>query len=1352
MRDYDLSGLSARSFEQLVQSLATKVLGIKVQVFGDGPDGGREATFDGRVPYSTGAASWDGYGVIQAKFRQRAQGSPKDAEWALRHLRDELRKYRTARDGRRQPDYYIFATNVVLTPVLKRGSKDRAIEALEAFKRESSLSDYDIWDYDKLRTLLDQSEDIRRAYAAWITPGDVLATVIDSINHSRPDFDSILTTFLQKELLSDQFANLEQAGRAADERIPTARVFVDLPAYDQPVPEQYEFLENGKEPPGCVAQLLETASLRLDHDLPLPPRAHAEQDSTPLRHPGRFVLIGGPGQGKTTLGQYACQLFRAAILKDKPGNLLSAETKAAIDLIYGGEEQQLLTISTARRFPLRVVLSKFGTLLASPDEADVDSVLSYLVHHIKHRVDSEITADDLRSWLKIYPWFIVFDGLDEVPASSNRNAVLDAIRDFWVDLAGSDVLVLATTRPQGYNADFSPQLYNHRWLADLTTQRAMTYAKRLTMVRYVGDKDRQEKVLTRLQRASTVDTTARLMRSPLQVTIMATLVDRMGQPPQERWNLFSKYYDVIYQRETERDIPAASILADYKTEIDSIHRRVALLLQIEAETSGSTDARLSADRFGRIVDARLAEEGHDEVRRISLRSSIIEAATDRLVFLVGLEANRVGFEIRSLQEYMAAEGLMDGSDDEIRKRLAEIAPISSWRNVFLFAAGKCFSDRQHLRDAIHTICSLLNEDIDDEAMRITLAGSRLALDLLEDGSVLRQPRYLQLLAREALRLLDLSPDLLQVRLAAVYTADAERVYKEEILRRLGSADTRRRLGALTCLVVLSASKVSWASRLITAHWPTDADEEATIAITAGPRGLSGALKRRIYPHLGRWTVEDVQTLYLALGYRAARNRRGPRGKEFLHGLEKALGMYQPSRPHVVLWHMDNGKLALAFESITSEENRALVEMAEASEEVDQLSPDWLPFVAGGRLASNPSATTLARELRLLAAAGQSRGTMSQLGVGRRTWLVSSLPWPLGACIGAASAAEDLESLAGLAEQGALGDFSDWKEAETRWQAIGLATEDIEYVARIDLPFDSSISTVGFPLLGSKYFEVGLSEGRLSALVAAYQQMRQGKTRNKMADIVLDAYDTYTYNRFEKDTDAWARLCKGERPESWVEPWPVDDLLGLYRDSTGVRSEFQDFDVLYRSWCNRKFDKESLELLDAIGTKVERAIGSDPLENWSKALLATYLANKKYQGVLRLLALLHFRGHTTEPLSYKDDIRKLRSVSLMGSAVIMKLRSGTLEDADVKALEGRINELVRTDSEIARRIIDAGRYAYGAAPMRLLMTMYAECMTSVDLRLASSALQVVTEYLDRRKSRLREPTVWTQLHIPIDLSV
>ena len=60
---------------------------------------------------------------------------------------------------------------------------------------------------------------------------------------------------------------------------------------------------------------------------------------------------------------------------------------------------------------------------------------------------------------------------------------------------------------------------------------------------------------------------ARLMRSPLQVTIMATLVDKLGQPPQERWSLFKEYYNVIYNREVEREIPAAAILRERKADI-----------------------------------------------------------------------------------------------------------------------------------------------------------------------------------------------------------------------------------------------------------------------------------------------------------------------------------------------------------------------------------------------------------------------------------------------------------------------------------------------------------------------------------------------------------------------------------------------------------------------------------------------------------------------------------------------------------------------------------------------------------------------------------------------------------------
>jgi hypothetical protein len=69
----------------------------------------------------------------------------------------------------------------------------------------------------------------------------------------------------------------------------------------------------------------------------------------------------------------------------------------------------------------------------------------------------------------------------------------------------------------------------------------MAYAKRLVDVRYAGEPDRQQKILTRLQKASTQEATARLMRSPLQITIMAALVDQTGNPPQDRWRLFHDY-------------------------------------------------------------------------------------------------------------------------------------------------------------------------------------------------------------------------------------------------------------------------------------------------------------------------------------------------------------------------------------------------------------------------------------------------------------------------------------------------------------------------------------------------------------------------------------------------------------------------------------------------------------------------------------------------------------------------------------------------------------------------------------------------------------------------------------------
>ena len=102
-------GFSPEAFEQFVRALALSIFGPGVTVFGNGPDGGREATFDGEVPYPyPPATQWSGYGVIQAKCKEKSEASDKDQKWALDLLKEELDAFVKSSKRNPKPHYYIF--------------------------------------------------------------------------------------------------------------------------------------------------------------------------------------------------------------------------------------------------------------------------------------------------------------------------------------------------------------------------------------------------------------------------------------------------------------------------------------------------------------------------------------------------------------------------------------------------------------------------------------------------------------------------------------------------------------------------------------------------------------------------------------------------------------------------------------------------------------------------------------------------------------------------------------------------------------------------------------------------------------------------------------------------------------------------------------------------------------------------------------------------------------------------------------------------------------------------------------------------------------------------------------------
>jgi len=226
--------------------------------------GGREATFEGRMDYPSQTDSWDGYCVIQAKFLQRPRNSSTDGQWALKELTGELKIFANPKKRRRRPDYYIFATNVVLTPVQGQGWKDKATDLFKKYQPKLPLRDWAIWDFDEIGKFLDHFADIRTGYAAWITPGDVLSEVMEQLTPRRTDFLATMTNFLAKELRSDQYANLEQAGHSTEERIPLARIFVDLPIVTQRLKEPPTRHREEEKDIELIALLMETASDPLD--------------------------------------------------------------------------------------------------------------------------------------------------------------------------------------------------------------------------------------------------------------------------------------------------------------------------------------------------------------------------------------------------------------------------------------------------------------------------------------------------------------------------------------------------------------------------------------------------------------------------------------------------------------------------------------------------------------------------------------------------------------------------------------------------------------------------------------------------------------------------------------------------------------------------------------------------------------------------------------------------------------------------------------------------------------------------------------------------------------------------------
>ncbi|MDB5576085.1 MAG: putative NTPase, family [Bradyrhizobium sp.] len=1025
MPDIDFLSFTTRSFEQFTQALAGAVLGNGIMIFGDGPDGGREAAFTGEVPYPTPVERWDGFIVMQAKFRERPTGDHRDADWLAEQLRRESVAYT---EGKRPlPDYYIFVTNVRLSGVAsakRRGGQAKLSEAFNQYLKPLGVKAMNVWHQEKIGTFLDLQPELFRTYRPWLSTREILSKVFESLDARVPDFSATMVRILQRDLRAQRATRLQQAGHVGDATTNLEAVFVDLPyvASDSAARVHKELVAGGqrssKGPRGVLAGLLATIAVKAD------PQTLAltwPRKDEPI--PNRQLLLGGPGQGKSTITQFLAQVLRYRLLRRVDPALLSPDTIATLEAIGQRLAQLELPLDGLVRYPIKVDLPEFADALAdsSANGRAPLSLLEFVAQALaKAGSENRIDVTLMREWLRSHPFVVILDGLDEVPPSSNRSDVIRALNDFWDEVIPlqADIVMVVTTRPQGYNDDLGPAQFTQLEMSRLDVVQALAYAELVAQLRIV-DPERRERVLTRLKTAALTTTTALLMVSPLQVAILFQLIDQRGIAPADRWTLFDEYLSVVMKREQEKQGPGGDIVRTQETMIRRLLRRVALLVHVEAEQGGSASAFLTLDRLEGIIADLLLEEGWEATDLKKTVEAIVTAATHRLVFLEQRTEGRVEFDVRSLQEFLAAGELMGGSDASVRDRLREIAGRAHWAHVYRIAASKVFSaaDAMKYRDNIVAI----NRELDAEGpgSQATRRGALISLELLADGLAFDQPRYKKLFCSHAIELLRVAGD---PRLATFISEQGEQFVRAILPEFLRSGDDIQRRAAWSTLFELAYKGCDWFDAIAIELWPTE-DSHRLEVVTCG-----------ILPPVGSEAGDRVeQAIWQSSPSALAKALLRAKSSGKSQASERLIERFAFLELVVDERGSDRLEADVVLDAVTPVELQFC-----GLDEISEHIWEGIPETEGWRVLR------LVRDFCRQPSAKSFAGFISEFGSREFRHELYSIdtPWPLHAMAAMMDAGVAPADLAAELASGGRGDFAEWKSAEDRVVRDGVREADL----------------------------------------------------------------------------------------------------------------------------------------------------------------------------------------------------------------------------------------------------------------------------------------------------------------------
>lgn len=188
---YRYEDMSPGQFESLVVLLCGRLLGISVQGFAAGPDGGRDAKFVGTAErHPSKAKPWKGTTIVQAKHTNGCSRSCSETDFfspksANSIIGKELPKISKLREAK-QLDHYMLFTNRRLTAIAESDIR-KCISAAAALPEESIY----LCGLEQLELLLRQFPEVPKLAdldpvdSPLVVSPDELATLIEALARQK---------------------------------------------------------------------------------------------------------------------------------------------------------------------------------------------------------------------------------------------------------------------------------------------------------------------------------------------------------------------------------------------------------------------------------------------------------------------------------------------------------------------------------------------------------------------------------------------------------------------------------------------------------------------------------------------------------------------------------------------------------------------------------------------------------------------------------------------------------------------------------------------------------------------------------------------------------------------------------------------------------------------------------------------------------------------------------------------------------------------------------------------------------------------------------------------------------------